>query len=322
MRPEARSSTARQPGTDHPIMIETPVAVIVFNRPDATARLLRRLATIRPRRLFVIADGPRVDVAGEESRVAAVARLFQDLPWSCQVVSQSAHENLGCRRRVTSGLDWLFAEVPRAIILEDDCLPTESFFPYCEELLERYAADDRVASVCGMTHDLPGASGPASYRFSRYCFIWGWATWRRAWERYDPGLTPLDDGTIDDILRGVFPGWRARLYWKAILRRCQRGQLDTWDYPWLLSCWKHAMVHAVPSVSMVENIGIGSGATHTTVNPYAVPAASDLAFPLRHPEEVAADPARDDSVEDRIFSRSLPNRVAWLRDRLVRSFGR
>lgn len=303
-------------------MTETPVAVIVFNRPELTARVLQRLAAVRPRRLYVIADGPRARIAGDDARVAEVAALFDRLPWSCQVVRQSAAENLGCRRRVASGLDWLFAEVPRAIILEDDCLPAESFFPYCEELLTRYESHERVASVCGMTHDLPGASLPESYRFSRYCFIWGWATWRRAWERYDPAMTPLADGTIDGILRDIFPQWRARLYWKTILRRCQRGMLDTWDYPWLLSCWKHGMVHAVPGVSMVENIGIGAEATHTTTNPYAACLVSNLEFPLRHPRDIEPDAVLDDSIEDRIFSRSLAHRARWLWNRLSRPLRR
>lgn len=307
-------------------MTDTPIAVIVFNRPDATARLLRRLAAVRPRRVFVIRDGVRVGIQGEEQRVAAVTDMFNRLPWSCQVVRQLSDVNLGCRLRITTGLDWLFSQVSRAMILEDDCLPSASFFPYSEELLERYRDDDRVGSVCGMTHDETGYSVGSSYRFSRYCFVWGWATWRRAWDKNDPDMRPLDDGKIDTILRDVFPSLRARLYWKIVLKRCKEGRIDTWDYPWLLSCWNQGMVHVVPRVSLVENIGMGPESTHTNVAPYRMGNILSLQFPLQHPSPpIEADRRLDRLVEDRIFSRSLVNRTRWLLKRgfeFVRAMGK
>jgi hypothetical protein len=295
--------------------MDTPVAVIVFNRPKATERLLRRLAQVRPRQVFVIRDGARLGIAGEEARVAAVSDLFTRLPWSCQVIRDYSGINLGCRLRVTSGLNWLFSHVPQAMILEDDCLPAESFFPYCEELLQRYADDERVGSICGMTHDMSLNGATTSYRFSRYCFVWGWATWRRAWVKNDPDMTPFDDETVNGILKSVFPSWRARLYWSLILKRCKRGQIDTWDYPWLLSCWKNHMMHVVPRVSLVENIGIGPESTHTQSVPYRIGNILSLQFPLRHPDEREPDFRLDDSVEDRIFSRSVFNRLVWLANR-------
>lgn len=292
--------------------VKTPIAVICFNRPEATARLLRRLASVKPERLFVICDGPRPEVPTDNASVSTVRALFDRLPWKCDVLHDFAPSNLGCRSRVISGLDWVFSHVERAIILEDDCLPTASFFPFCETMLERYADDRRVGSVCGMSHDSLVPPASTSYRFSRYCFVWGWATWRRAWGLYDASMSPFSDGSIDIVLKSTFQSPRERLYWKMLLKRCLSGKIDTWDYQWVLTCWKHGLIHVVPSVTLVENIGIGPESTHTQTAVYGISNVLSINFPLIHPSAIAADRTKDKRIEDRIFSRNLSNRLKWL----------
>ena len=293
-------------------MFDIPVTVIAFNRPAVTARLIRRLATVRPSRLFVVCDGPRKGVAGENQATSDVRRLFERLPWSCEVVRNFSEQNLGCHHRVVTGLDWVFDQVDRSVILEDDCLPCSAFFPYCEQLLARYADDCRVASVCGMTHDVTPEFPLQSYRFSRYCFVWGWATWRRAWRLYDGAMTPLHDGSIDAVLRANLPDAWSRMYWKMLLQRCSEGRINTWDYQWVLTCWKQGLVHAIPSVSLVENIGIGEDSTHTKKTTTDLGNILTVQFPLVHPLTVEANRTKDNVIEQRIFSKSAMSRLRWL----------
>lgn len=291
--------------------MDTPVIVLAFNRPDLTARLIECLSSVRPARVLVVCDGPREGSAGEAARVSAVRDLFENLPWSCEVVCNYSDTNLGCARRVSSGLTWAFEQVEEAIILEDDCLPAVSFFPYAAEMLDRYRHDPRVGSISGTSPGYLPPPGSPSYRFSRYCFIWGWATWRRAWTHYDFGMAPVSNGELRGILKQTFPNWRARWYWQWLLRRVHRGRINTWDYQWFLTCWREQLSSVVPSVNLVENVGFGKDSTHTQFDPYELGPPGELSFPLRHPERVELDLNADTLVENAIFSRTLPARARW-----------
>jgi len=291
--------------------MNTPVVTLVFNRPEQTRRLVGQLAEARPPQLFVVADGPRPNKPGEAAKVAEVRALFDRLPWACEVVRNFSDVNLGCAVRVSSGLTWAFQQVEEAIILEDDCIPNHSFFPYAVELLERFREDPRVGSICGTTLGLIPGECSASYRFSRYCAIWGWATWRRAWAHYDFAMTPLKDGSLDAILRRTFPSWRARTYWRTIFRRVSTGKINTWDYRWALSCWKHGLLAVVPSLNMVENQGFGAESSHTRGDIYRLAPVGEMPLPLKHPSHIEADQVADQAIEDRIFSRNLQHRLIW-----------
>ena len=292
--------------------MDTPVAVFCFNRPEATANLLKRLASVQPTQVFVVSDGPRPGSRDDHVRVAAVRRQFDSLSWRCRVSRDFAGSNLGCRSRIVSGLDWVFEQVDRAIILEDDCLPDPSFFPFCEDLLARYEGNTRIASVCGMTHDQIKNPIHESYRFSRYCFIWGWATWRRAWQTYDASMPSWAGHTVDALLKRTFDSLRARLYWKMIFNRCRDGRIDTWDYQWAFSCWRNEMMHIVPRVSMVENHGFGVESTHTSRRLHDSIPIEPMSLPLSHPGRIQADWARDNALEDQIFSRNFSARCRWI----------
>ena len=234
-------------------MREPPLAIIVFNRPDVVRRLLARLADLRPRTLFVISDGARPHKSGEAELMDTVRKQIAGVSWPCEVLTDYAPENLGCRRRVVSGLNWVFGQVEEAIILEDDCLPTPSFMAYAAELLERFRDDSRIGSVCGSLSvpSIPPIDG--DYFFSRYNLFTGWATWRRAWSLYDDDMRPVSDGSLDRILAATFEQQRARWYWRYILRRTQSGLINSWGYRWMLSCWANSMMAAFPRATLVEN---------------------------------------------------------------------
>jgi hypothetical protein len=290
--------------------VTAPVVVVVWRRPETTARVLAAVRAAGPRRLLIVADGPRPDQAGDRAGCETVRQLIDRIDW-CDVEVLAAERNLGLKRRVETGLDWAFRHVDRAIVLEDDCVPHPEFFPYCDALLERYLDEPRVLSIAG-SRLLPwNGAAPPSYTFSRYPLIWGWATWRRAWRLYDPGLTGWpalrDDGWLGRLLGDD----RAAVYWTHIFQREYEAP-HNWDYAWTLTCWRHGGLATVPRVNLVSNVGFGQAASHTT-DPRdwrANRSAHPIGFPLVHPVGVARDPVTDGALERAAFSGELSRLVA------------
>ena len=301
-------------------MMQTPVVVCVFNRPAETARVLEALRIVRPHTLFLVSDGPREGRHGESDMVAQVRGLFQSPGWPCDIVTNCSEINLGCRRRVSSGLDWVFGQVNEAIILEDDTVPHPSFFRFCEELLDRYRDESRVGSISGTDFTGGACRMETSYAFSRYNLFWGWATWKRAWAMYDDSMGCFDedgDGSLRAVLARTFDRRRERLYWRQVLTRVHRGRIDSWGYRWLLSCWRAGLLGVQPARSLVENIGVGEQATHTRHRTYDTGGLGDVVFPLSHPAAIRRDEKLDRTIEDRIYSKSVSSRLAWLVGRLM-----
>lgn len=300
--------------------MDTPIALLVFNRPDVTARVFAAVAAARPRRLLVVADGPRPDRPGEAERCAATRAIVERVDWACDVETNFSEANLGCRRRISSGLDWVFSRVESAIVLEDDCLPDHTFFRYCEELLDRYADDERVAGISGDDFQPPRPHRDASYYFSRFAHIWGWATWRRSWQHYDVAMSDWPE-MRDTVLERIWVGDRRAIrYWRAIFDAVHAGAIDTWDYQWLYSCWRRGAVTALPHGNLVSNVGFGPEATHTTeAGPLAGLPTRPLSFPLRHPVAPDVDGVADAYTQHRILAdQRIHARVKhWLYTRLV-----
>jgi hypothetical protein len=297
------------------------VALVAFNRPALTKRVFQAIRKARPARLLLVADGPRAQVSGEAQRCREVRGLLK-VDWPCRVSRNFSAKNLGCRRRVSSGLDWVFRQVPEAMVLEDDCLPHPQFFRFCTERLAQYRDDQRVMMVNGSNFDAP-APGPGRYRFTRYGHVWGWASWRRAWRHYDVRAGAWPALLRDGNLRRIFPAEiSAQRYWEDRFEAVWKGQVDTWDYQWLLAIWRQGGLCAHPGVNLVANIGFGADATHTgAANPAMLQPVRALRFPLREPQRVEADPAADALVEARLFSgserKTLRSWGRFLRRRLM-----
>lgn len=277
-------------------MVDTykvPVALIVFNRPTLAARVLAAIRQLKPTTLYVIADGPRTQCEGDSDRVARVrASIEEGVDWPCTIHRLFADENLGCARRVSSGLDAVFKRESEAVILEDDCLPDPSFFPFCAELLERYRDEPKVAHIAGTPCHWERVERPASYLFSRYGPIWGWATWRRAWDHYDLRLQTWPELRSSGWLNTMFSKREACLR-RRIFDQLYKGNLHTWDYQWSAAKWRHGMLSIVPTRCMVENIGRDRDATHRQDLTRPTPRASPINFPLVHPEGLIRDEAFD-----------------------------
>jgi hypothetical protein len=264
---------------------ETAVALFIFNRPDTTGRVFDAISKVRPTKLLLIADGPREHTKGEADACSQARDIVSRVNWPCEVFRNFSESNLGCQERMISGLDWVFSLVEEAIILEDDCLPDLSFFPFCEELLERYRGDNRVASICGSKlAETPLNSGD-SYYFSRLGGIWGWATWRSEWRQYDRDLKDWPKIREEKMLSEIFDQPKAAAYWTSIFDAMHehRGP-NTWDYQWVYTRLKNNALTILPCVNLIANIGFGPGATHTAkADPRLTPPAKAVEFPLQHP---------------------------------------
>lgn len=244
-------------------MNQTPVAYIVFNRPQHTENSFAVLRRQRPKKLFIIADGPRPSNPSDIARCSAVREIIENVDWPCEVRRNYAEINLGLKRRVSSGLDWVFEQVDRAIILEDDCVAHPDFFNFCDQLLDRYAGNDRISVITGNNFQDGRKRGDASYYFSKYNHCWGWATWRRAWKHYQGDLPFWSAWKHSDGWKAVCPDKVERLYWVKIFDQVYADGIDSWAYPWTACVWKHGGLTVTPNVNLVTNIGFGVDATHT-----------------------------------------------------------
>jgi hypothetical protein len=286
-----------------------PVALFIFNRPDSTRRVLDALRHARPARLFIIADGPRDNGAGDRTACAAAREtIVEGVNWPCEIRREFSDKNLGCARRVSSGLHWVFDQVESAIILEDDCVASEAFFKFTGELLRRFDADERLGVVSGSNFQPQDVSDGAGYYFSRYPHCWGWATWRRAWKAYDHAMTDWPAMKQSGWLRELLGSAREARYWEYIFDRVAAGEIDSWAYRWTFACWRRNFLTALPAANLVTNIGFDRAATHTTRGVGPRSRDRDQPWPLKHVGRVERNVAADRYTFEHHFHPPL-----WLR---------
>ncbi len=299
--------------------LTTPVALFLFNRPTPTAEVFAALRAARPQQLLLIADGPRAQVPEDVAQVAAARAAVAQVDWPCDVRTLYADHNLGLKPRFDSGLAWVFEQVERAIILEDDCLPGPDFFTFCAALLDRYTDDDRILSISGNNFQVNDPPDGASYYFSRYPHIWGWATWRRAWQQHDPAMTAWPAARAAGWLDGVLEDADARRYWDYIFQTAYATS-HTWDQPWVFTSWRLGGLHIHPAANLVTNLGFGAQATHTSApdSLLAELPIEPLAWPLVHPLVVARAAAADDYTEQLLYGGTLTRVFKTARARLRR----
>jgi len=304
-------------------MFQVPVVVIIFNRPYLAKRLVQELALVQPSSIYVISDGPRANVPEDLRKVHAARQIFETLPWPCRIHKNYAEKNLGCMLRVSSGLDWVFESEESAIILEDDCIPSESFFEFCREGLARYRDESQVMSISGTRLCPTGIGENNSYSFSKYCVSWGWATWADAWACYDKDLKQYERIRRSGLMSKILGGMRQALYWRVILRRVARGDINSWAYRWNVTHWIWNGLSMIPTTNLVLNVGVGNDATHTKEqNDFLMRPALELQFPMIHPDSITCDNELDEWIEDNVYSKSPSVRVKWAVKKVKRFFFR
>ncbi|MCX5641809.1 MAG: hypothetical protein NTY10_00990 [Candidatus Omnitrophica bacterium] len=242
--------------------LSSAVLFLIFNRPETTRLVFAEIRKARPGKLYIAADGPRKDRPGEFENCRAAREVVSQIDWECEVRTLFREENLGCRMAVSSAIDWFFQNVEEGIILEDDCLPDQSFFLFCRELLAKYRNDTRIMHIGGVNYQSGSVTGDGSYYFSRYSHIWGWATWRRAWAHYDVKMKTWPQFLEQNKIAGIFEDRSIQRYWLKRFQETYEGEINTWDYQWVYAIWVQNGFTVIPNVNLVSNIGFGEGATH------------------------------------------------------------
>lgn len=277
----------------------TPLLLLVFNRPDHTAKLIDALRPVQPKHLYVVADGPRDGVDGEAERCAKVRQLVDNIDWNCSITRLYRECNLGCAQSVGGGISWFFEQVTEGIILEDDCIPDPSFFRFCTEMLEYYREDDGVMHIGGCNFQGGIWRGEGDYYFSIFNHVWGWATWRSSWSKFNYEIDPKGDA---EMIRFVNhgPTWIQLQYeFEAVVD----GSIDSWGYRWTYACWKHKGLSIIPNVNLVQNIGFGEESTHTSEgrDTQSQLQLASISFPLNHPKKTKINRKADRYTYRRIF---------------------
>jgi cephalosporin hydroxylase len=283
--------------------LTTPVALIIFNRTDTTQKVFEAIREAKPPKLLVISDAPRTNKEGESEQCAATREIINQVDWECEVLTNYSDVNLGPRKRISSGLDWVFEQVEEAIVFEHDCLPHPTFFRYCQELLEKYRDDERIMMISGNNFQFGHKRTEYSYYFSRYSHIWGWATWRRSWKKYDVSIKKWNHLKESSWLYDFLDNEQAAHYWARIFEAVSNG-FDTWDYSLLFSVWLNEGLCILPEANLVSNIGFGSTAENckNASSPLANMLVKPMIFPLQHPPSIVRNYEADDFTEKYMFS--------------------
>lgn len=273
--------------------LTAPVAFFIFNRPDLTQQVFQSIAQAKPEKLFVVADGPRTE---EEEEICCQTReIIKQINWDCQLFTNFSDRNLGCKERVASGLRWVFSEVEEAIILEDDCLPTSSFFRFCQTLLDYYRYDTRIYAISGDNFQQGQRRTDHSYYFSRYFHCWGWASWRRVWQQFESQMQGLNKEEILERTSLAFENPHEQEYWIDQFTQTYDGKINSWAYLWFYTCLSHSGLTILPEDNLVSNIGSRQDGTHTkdTNSPLANLPTNDI-WQIQHPPTIVRHRTADD----------------------------
>lgn len=273
----------------------SPVCMMVFNRVNHTARVFEAVRKARPPVLLLVADGPRANRPAEPALCEEVRRIVTQVDWPCVVKTDFSKANQGPTKRIASGLNWAFEQEERCVILEDDCVPSPDFFRFCDEMLERYKDDNRVRCISGNSYQFGMERGDGSYYFTHNILIWGWASWRRAWKKYDVSMKAWPSLRPTRFLFSRLAEPRACAYWTQAFDSAYSGR-TAWDYPWTFSCWADDGVGICPTVNLIENVGFDHQATgnianvHPTfINLYAKIPTGGLDVEIRAPSSIKPD---------------------------------
>lgn len=283
-------------------MFDTPILFIVFNRPEFTMRVFQEIKKQKPKTLFIAADGPRKNNEEDGLKCKLTReKVLSAIDWDCEVKTLFRDSNQGCGKAVSGAIDWFFQNVEKGIILEDDCLPNRSFFNFCENLLDRYKENDEIFAISGVNFQ-DKTIGKASYFFSKYLYVWGWATWRRAWDNYDFSLSGLESFKKKEKIKRIDKRENFRKYWHSIFERVANREIDSWDYQLVFSSWNSDGMTIVPNKNLVSNIGFGREATHTIeLGPLANIPTEEIVS-IKHPDKITRNKRADDYISSEIYN--------------------
>ncbi|MCK9163021.1 MAG: nucleotide-diphospho-sugar transferase [Bacteroidales bacterium] len=287
-------------------MYNIPILLIIFNRLDTTEKVFEEIRKQKPKYLYIAGDGPRIDRKDDIENCKITRSIIEKIDWDCELKTLFREENLGCGKAVSGAVTWFFDNVEMGIILEDDCLPHKDFFPYCEELLIRYKDNKDIKMISGDNFQNRIQRGNASYYFTAYTHIWGWATWKRTWDEYDFNLNNLSKQDFKNTLKQYFSSWQERQIWLDKFILMKKKLIDTWDYQFTFNVWEHKGVNIMPNVNLISNIGFGKNSTHTN-DDNNVLANLPLypILPINHPNEISINKEADRFSYKSLYKKTL-----------------
>jgi hypothetical protein len=244
-------------------VFDTPVLLIIFNRPENTRRVFEAIRKITPLKLFISADGPRGSRNEESDLCEKTRQIIEEIDWPCEVFRNYSNINIGCDAHIESAVTWFFEHVDYGVVLEDDCIPNISFFIFCKTLLEKYADDTKVMHINGSNFQFGKIRGESSYYFSKYSHSWGWATWKRSWKYYDSKMSAFPAFDQEEKINSILSTQREKNFWLKFFRKLHVGSYPFWDARWTFAIWSRGGVCVTPNVNMISNTGYGTSATHT-----------------------------------------------------------
>jgi len=296
----------------------TPILFLIFNRPDTTEKVFQKIREVQPRQLFVSADGPRSNRTNENHACVETRKIINKIDWKCDLHTNFSKNNLGCRIGVSSGIDWFFNQVEEGIILEDDCVPDISFFNFCHTLLEYYRNDERIMHIGGVNLQDGVIRGTGSYYFSKINHIWGWATWRRAWNKYDVNISSYPHLIAQNTLAQLFPDSAIKKYWQKNFNLVHTKQKDTWDIQWLFTMMVNNGLAILPNKNLISNIGYNLSATHTIDSFHELAdRPTDSISEIKHPEFVIPNNQADYYTFRKYMN---PNKLKKLQQLIMRKY--
>lgn len=289
-------------------MYNVPILFLIFARPDTTTQVFERIRQIQPAKLYIAADAPRKDRPDEAKRCAETRRIVDQVDWPCEIHTLLRDNNLGCKMAVSSAITWFFNHEEYGVILEDDCLPDLSFFPFCEELLIKYKDDNRIGHISGQCFFSDLIKGDFSYDFSKMVHIWGWASWRRVWQFYDVNLNIWELIKKDNLRKeSFFVNRMEKIYFSSFIEDSLSGDngINTWDTQYMFTLRSQNQLSIYPSVNLVKNVGLNSSfATHTKKkDTIRFVDTIEMKYPLKHPNYIFSNVRLDKvSIKKLYFS--------------------
>lgn len=242
---------------------KSPLLLLIFNRPDTTLRVFEQIKKAKPGKLYIAADGPRIENTTDNELCEQARSVTRMIDWDCELQTFFSEENRGCKQAVYTAINWFFEHEDEGIILEDDCLPADSFFYFCDAMLEKYRNDDRINTITGTNLQSGNKWGNASYYFSQFSNIWGWATWKGFWKNYDPYLSSYSENDAATQIKNIFDDVFLQEEWLEIFRKIKANKIDTWDYQLQFLTFFNNGLCVTPNVNLISNIGFRNDATHT-----------------------------------------------------------
>ena len=292
-----------------------PVLLITYKRPAKTENLINILIKNNIKDIFIYMDGPSNSSVIEDCKNTRKTIEKFSSKYS-NIKTFFKNKNVGMKYGIPEAIDWVFNSFDQVIILEDDCVPSSEFFPFMEQMLNRYKSSSKIGSICGSNLLSKWNLNKENYFYSKYFNSWGWATWKDRWQKFDRNLDHLEEMKKNKFLRTYLGSYRAYFYWHWILSRVKNKKKDAWDYTWIFTNFINKKLHVTPKINLVSNVGIGLDSSHTKSYPVDyIPSNNinnEFNLDVPGPLDIITDHKFDEEVENKIYSKSIQSRIFWL----------